>query len=110
METDINKLGYALAFTFLLPIVGYMTGMAWNKIVGAPSRVNRAWATFCLGVPIVGLVMFVTVDFDLILRLWSTSPYLLSMCAVVFGTFAPVALIFGMVRLWRATPSRPHRI
>ncbi len=106
METDTTKLTYALAFTFLLPIVGYLTGMAWNKLVGAPSQVNKAWATFCMAVPIIGLVMFVNVDFDLVQRLWSTSPYTLSICAVVFGILAPTALIAAIIRLWRTKPSR----
>lgn len=106
METDTTKFAYALAFTFLLPIVGFLTGMAWNKLVGAPTQVNKAWATFCMAVPIIGLVMFVNVDFDLVKRLWSTSPYIFSICAIVFGILAPVALITAIVRLWRAKPSR----
>lgn len=105
METDADKLAYGLAFTFLLPVIAYLTGMAWNKFVGAPSKVNKAWATFCLGIPIVALVMFVTIDLDLIYRLWSTSPYVLSICAVLFGLLAPASLVFVMVRLWRTRPS-----
>lgn len=106
METDTSRLAYALAFTFLVPLVGYLTGLAWNKMVGVPPQVNKAWSTFCLVVPIVGLVMFVTVDLDLIRRLWSTSPYVLLVCVIVFGTFAPAVLIAVIVRLWRTKPNR----
>jgi hypothetical protein len=104
METDITKLAYALAFTFLIPIVGYMIGIAWNKTVGAPQQINRAWTTFCLAVPIIGLVMFAKVDSDLLRRLWSNSRYLVVVCVVVFGLLIPGALITAIVRLWRTSP------
>ncbi len=104
METDTAKLAYALAFTFLVPIVGYMVGIAWNKTVGAPHQVNKAWTTFCLAVPIIGLAMFAKIDSDLLRRLWSNSPYLVVVCMIVFGVLIPGALIAAIVRLWRTRP------
>jgi hypothetical protein len=99
METDIHKLGISLAFAFGFPIVVYMTGMTWNKVVGAPPKVNRAWASFCLALPIVALGMLVQPS--ILRRLWSTSPYFLLLLGVVFGVGAPAALIAAIVRLWR---------
>jgi hypothetical protein len=107
METDIHRLGVALGFAFGLPIVGYLTGMAWNKMVGAPPKVNKAWATFCLALPIVALGMLVQPS---VLRgLWSTSPYFLLLLGIFFGLCAPAALIAAIVRLWRTKPGDQGR-
>jgi hypothetical protein len=101
METDIVKFADAMGFTYLTPIVGYMVGMAFNKAIGAPKKVNKRWAMFCLAAPIIGLAMFVNVDSELLRRLWSTSPVALSLCAVFFGLLVPAALVAAIVRLWR---------
>ncbi|MGB9073198.1 MAG: hypothetical protein WCC22_11070 [Terriglobales bacterium] len=106
METDSSNLIFALAFTFVFPIVVYLTGMAWNKIVGAPPKGNKIWASVCLLLPIVLLGMLVQVGFDTLRRLWVASPYLLSFLTLAFGMLAPAALIAAIVRLWRTGPDR----
>ncbi len=106
METDLSKLIYGLTFAFVSPIVCYGTGMAWNKVVGAPEKVNRVWTSFCLLLPIVLLGMLVQLGFDLLRRLWAGSPYLLSFLTLVCGVLAPAALIAAVVRLWRTGSDR----
>ncbi len=107
METDIVKFADAMGFTYLTPIVGYMVGMAFNKAMGAPKKVNKQWAMFCLAAPIVGLAMFVNVDSELLRRLWSTSPIVLSFCVLVFGLLLPAALIAVIIMRLRR-PVRPR--
>jgi hypothetical protein len=99
METDIYKLGFSLGLAYGFPIVVYAVGMAWNKVAGAPAQVNRAWATFCLALPIVALVMLVRPS--ILQRVWVASPYLLLVLGFVFGVLGPVALIVMIVRLWK---------
>jgi len=106
METDSSKLLFALVFAFISPIVCYAAGMVWNKAVGAPAKVNRVWTSFCLLLPIVLLVMLVQVGFDTVRRVWITSPYFLSILAIVCGVLAPAALIAAIVRLWRTKPDQ----
>ena len=104
METDLSNLAFGLALAYLFPIVCYGTGMAWNKTVGAPPKVNKVWASFCLLLPIVCLGMMVQGGREFLRRLWLGSPYLLSIVALVFGVLAPAALIWAIVRLWRVKP------
>jgi hypothetical protein len=104
METDIHKLGFSLALAFVFPVVVYVTGIAWNKIAGAPQKVNKAWATFCLALPIVALGMLIHPS--TLRALWLTSPYVVLLLSVIFGLLAPAGLIVAIVRLWRTKPSR----
>jgi hypothetical protein len=93
-ETFINwQCGSAIALGS--PIVVYLTGMAWNKTVGAPWKVNQAWTTFCLVLPIAALGMLVQPS--TLRRLWSASPYTLLLLAIVFGLCVPVGLIIAIV-------------
>jgi biotin transporter BioY len=107
METDIHKLEVCLGFAYGFPIVVYLTGMAWNKMVGAPVKVNKAWATFCLALPVVALGMLVRLD--TLQRTWTTSPYAVLVMGIVFAVFAPAALILAIVRLWRTNPRHQNR-
>jgi hypothetical protein len=59
MEIDIHKLAVWIALALGFPIVIYLTGVAWNKTLGAPRKLNKAWATFCLVLPIAALGMLV---------------------------------------------------
>jgi hypothetical protein len=109
METDLSKLIYGLTFAFVSPIVCYATGMAWNKVAGAPPRVKKIWASFCLLLPMVLLGMLVQVGWDSLRRLWMTSPYVLALLTLVFGVVAPAALIAVIMRLWRPVPHHHDR-
>jgi len=106
METDIQKLGFAIAVALGFPLVVYATGMLWNKIAGAPPKVNKAWATFCLALPIIALAMLVRPS--TLRSVWSSSPYVLVLLGAVFGVFIPAGLIAAIVRLWRTAPPRHH--
>ena len=110
MGTDLSKLVFGLTFAFVSPIVCYGTGMAWNKVVGAPPKVNRIWTSFCLLLPIVLLGMLAQVGWDSLRRLWMTSPYVLALLTLIFGVIAPAALIAVIMRLWRASPSHRDRM
>jgi hypothetical protein len=105
IETDLSKLTFSLALTFVFPVVMYLTGIAWNKMVGASSKVNKIWASVCLLLPIAFLVMLVHYGFDSIRRLWMVSPAVLVCLILVFGALAPAALITVVVRLWRTGPT-----
>jgi biotin transporter BioY len=107
METDIHRLEMSLALAFGFPIVVYLTGVAWNKITGAPSKVNKAWATFCLALPILALGMLVQPS--VLRRLWSSSPYSIVLLGAFFGVCAPTALIVAIARLWRTKPGGQGR-
>ena len=104
MNTDLSNLIWGLTFAFVFPIICYGTGMAWNKVFRAPATVNKVWTSFCLLLPIVGLGMMVQVGWESLRRLWLSSPYLLSIAALVFGMLAPAALIAAILRLWRTKP------
>jgi hypothetical protein len=110
MERDLSDLTFGLALAFGFPIVVYLTGMAWNRVVGAPKKVNRTWASFCLLLPIVALGMMVQVGWSSFQRLWMTSPYVLATLTLVFGVIAPAALIAVIVRLWRTGPNHHDRM
>jgi biotin transporter BioY len=108
METDLHRLGISLGFAFGFPIIVYATGMAWNKISGAPRKVKKVWATFCLALPIAALAMLVHPS--VLARLWATSPSVLLLLGFVFGGCAPAVLITAIARLWRTrTPDSRRR-
>lgn len=109
MEKDLSDLIFGLTFAFVAPIVCYATGMAWNNVVGAPQKVRKLWTSFCLLLPIIGLGMMVQVGWRSLLRLWVTSPYLMSLLGLAFGIIAPATLIAVIVRLWRTQPSHRGR-
>lgn len=101
METDIGSVVFGLVFAFVFPLFGYLTGLAWNKVVGAPVKINKIWATFCLTLPIIFLSMMVKLGFETLRHLWVTSPYVSVVLLVLFGLLAPAGLISLIVRLWR---------
>jgi hypothetical protein len=109
METDLSTLAFSLVFTFVFPVVVYLTGLGWNMLVGAGPKMNKIWASVCLLLPIVLLAMLLQVGSDSLRRLWIASPYLLSLVALIFGILAPAALIAVIMRLWRTKPGREGR-
>jgi hypothetical protein len=106
MEPHPSDLLFGIAFAFGFPVIVYLTGMAWGKIVGAPPRDRKIWTSFCLLFPIFDLIIFVQVGSHTLRRLWVTSPYTLSLVAGVFGILLPAILIAAVVRLWRPGQSR----
>jgi hypothetical protein len=52
-----------------VPVVFFATGRVWFRMVGGSTpRVDKAWATACLLLPLAGLVMIVKVGFETIGR------------------------------------------
>jgi hypothetical protein len=108
MQTDISKLAFGLAAAFVLPIIGYVVGIFWFKVVGGSfPKIDRAWATFCLFMPIVFLGMIVKLGFEAVRSVWTESPFFASAAYLAFGLIVPAGLIYIIVRLWR--PRQRHQ-
>ncbi len=109
MHTDVSKLAVGLGFVLGFPIVGYATGVIWNRMVGRSfPKLDRAWATFCLLMPIIGLGMIVKVGFETVRAVWQESPILASLVYLFFAGVVPAALIYVIIRLWR--PRQDDRV
>ncbi len=104
MKTDASKLAFGLAVAFILPAIGFLVGMVWDRMVGGwqVPNIRRGWTTFCLILPIVFLAMMVRFGFYTLRALWLGSPFLFSVIFVFFGVLVPTGLIFVSIHIWRS--------
>jgi hypothetical protein len=102
MHTDISKLEFGVAAAFIIPVVAYAIGRAWNSAVGGSfPKLNRVWATFCLLMPIVALGMMVRAGFETVRSVWIESPLVATTAYFFIGIVAPLGLIYLVLHLWR---------
>ena len=107
MYTPISTLGIGLAMAFGFPVVVFATGRVWFRMVGGSTpRVDKAWATACLLLPIVALGMMVKVGFETIRAVWLGSPILATLAYLFLAGVVPALLIYLIIRLWRPRHGR----
>ena len=92
-----------LMFSLIAPWAFYLVAATWFRIVGKKftgTGRNVALST-TLGFIVYGLALTGYAEFETIKAMWFGSPYTLCGLLVIFGIFAPVALIYLTFRIWR---------
>jgi len=105
ISEHLHNLIFGLATAFVLPIVGFVLGMIFSRILGGwrVAKIRRWWTIFCLSMPFVFLGMMITRmaedHFEGIRSSWSAEPKLL-LIIIAFGVLLSTTTMLALLRAW----------
>jgi|SRR5579862_2077965 len=110
MSEHLSNLTIDVAAAFVLPIICFLLGVAWSKLIGGwrDNKSRKWWTTFCLVMPFLFLAMLTKImaesDFESLRAIWSIHPILLLLLLGLTTTLSAI-LVVAIVRLWRTPRS-----
>jgi hypothetical protein len=110
MSEHLQNLIFGLAAAFVMPILAFVLGMAWSKLVRGwgDSKFRRWWTTFCLLMPFIAFGMMakrMSEDhFEGLRASWSVEPLLLVLTIGITALLSAFAVV-AIVRVWRTSRS-----
>jgi hypothetical protein len=110
MSEHLNNLIFGLVAAFVMPVLAFVLGMTWSKLIGgwSDSKFRRWWTTFCLLMPFIAFGMMakrMSEDhFEGLRASWSVEPFLLLLTIAITVLLSAVTVV-AIVRVWRTSRS-----